>query len=83
MLPEIKVKLNIDKVKNHEWKILDLKNCGLTEIPIEIFSYPNIISIDLSNDPFCEERFKNRIEVVHELIPEFKFYVFRYTWCYF
>nr|WP_294897166.1 COR domain-containing protein [uncultured Pedobacter sp.] len=72
MLPEEKIKVNLDKVKSHGWQILDLKNCGLTEIPSEIFNYPSIISIDLSNDLFCEEKFKNRIELVPDEIIKFK-----------
>jgi len=72
MLPEKKLRENLDKVKNHDWQVIDLKNCGLTEFPTELFNYPNIISIDLSNDTFCEEKFKNRIEIIPPEIVKLK-----------
>ncbi|MDB5009200.1 MAG: Protein flightless like protein [Mucilaginibacter sp.] len=67
-----KVRENLDKVKDHGWQVLDLKNCGLTEIPEEIFAYKDIISLDLSNDLFCEEKNKNRIEHIPNTIQSLK-----------
>jgi len=67
-----KVRDRLDKVKNHGWQVLDLKNCGLTEIPEEIFSFTDLVSIDLSNDFYCEEKLKNRIENISDNISFLK-----------
>lgn len=72
MLQSKKIRENLDKVKLHGWQILDLKNCGLTEFPEEIFDYPSIVSIDLSNDPFSDEDKKNRIENLPQSITKLK-----------
>ncbi len=64
-----KVRERIAYVKNNGWQVLDLKNCGLTEIPHELFSYPHLISIDLSNDDFCDVKSKN---VIREIPSDIK-----------
>lgn len=68
MIFEKKVKNKIDTAKKGEWGLLELKNCGLTEIPNDIFEMPYITSLDFSNDAFCEERFKNKITQIPEQI---------------
>ena len=64
MKDEKKIKERIDNVRLHDWQILDLKNCGLDEIPDEIFDFRDLTIIDLSNDPYCDEGYKNNIEVI-------------------
>eukprot|EP01038_Epipyxis_sp_PR26KG_P004020 gene4020-5750_t len=63
-----KVKERLDQVRIHGWQRLDLKNCGLTEIPSEVFDFSEVVTIDLSNDSFCDEDFRNKIEVVPDRI---------------
>ena len=46
MLVAKKIQAALDNVRNHGWGILDLKNCGLVEIPNEIFEYENLVNID-------------------------------------
>jgi len=58
----------IQNVKEHEWDIVNLKNCGLTEIPKELFNYPNLVSIDLSNTEYCEDRYRNQITEIPDEI---------------
>jgi small GTP-binding protein len=59
-----KVKDRLDNVKNHGWTSIELRNCGLTEFPAELFNYPELITIDLSNDSFCEEKHRNKISEI-------------------
>ena len=51
---------------------LDLKNCGLERIPEEIFNYPEITVIDLSNDNFCEDERRNKITEIPDEIYKLK-----------
>ncbi len=67
-----KIRQNLDNVKNYGWQTLDLKNCGLKAIPREIFNYTELVSIDLSNDLFCDEEHKNKIKVVPPEISKLK-----------
>ena len=67
-----KVREQLDLVKNHGWQTIDLKNCGLTEIPEELFNYSDLVTIDLSNDSFCDANRKNRIGVVPDTIAKLK-----------
>lgn len=67
-----KIRERLDNVKIHGWGVLELKNCGLKEIPAEIFEYPHLRTINLSNDPFCEDEMKNKIEVVPDRISQLK-----------
>ncbi len=69
---EAKIKTRLDNVKNHSWGLLDLRNCGLTEIPKEIFDYINLINIDLSNDSYCDEQSKNKITIIPDEIVSLK-----------
>ncbi|MBV4359116.1 COR domain-containing protein [Pinibacter aurantiacus] len=68
MVLEKKIKAKIDTVKKGEWGLLELRNCGLTEIPEEIFEMPYLTSIDFSNDDFCEEQNKNKIKELPDKI---------------
>ena len=52
---QTKIRENLSRIKDYGWQVLDLKNCGLTEIPITIFSCSDLITIDLSNDLYCDE----------------------------
>jgi len=56
-----KIKTSLDNVKNHGWGLVDLRNCGLKEIPAELFNYPDIVNLDFGNDPYCPEDMKNNI----------------------
>jgi len=67
-----KVRKRLDNVKNHGWQVLDLKNCGLNKFPDEIFNYPDIKTIDLSNDSYCDENMKNTLKVIPESISKLR-----------
>lgn len=69
---EKRIRERLDMVKNFGWQILELKNCGLSEIPPEIFNYSELITIDLSNDSFCDEEHKNIIKTVPDEISNLK-----------
>ena len=55
-----KARERLDRVKNLGWQTLDLKNCGLTSIPEEIFNYTDLVTIDFSNDSFCDDDQKKK-----------------------
>lgn len=69
---ENRIRERLDNVKIHGWQTLDLKNCGLKEIPEEIFDYIDLRVIDLSNDPYCDEDDKNKIESIPSGISKLK-----------
>ena len=69
---EKRVRERLDQVKNYGWQTLDLKNCGLTEIPTEIFNYADLVILDLSNDSYCDESMKNVISSVPDEISNLK-----------
>ena len=63
-----KVKDTLKNVTQFGWQVVNLRNCGLTQIPKELFEYPEIITIDLGNDDYIEEDRRNQInEVPSEL----------------
>lgn len=72
MIVTKKIRERLDQVKNHGWQTLDLRNCGLSEIPSEIFDYTDLVTIDLSNDSFCDELHKNKIKIVPSEIIKLK-----------
>lgn len=63
-----KVNERLENVRRHGWQRLDLRNCGLELIPKEIFRFKNLVSIDLSNDPFCDEENRNKIKSIPDEI---------------
>lgn len=67
-----KIREHLDQVKIHGWQTLDLKNCGLQKIPLEIYNYADLSSIDLSNDIYCDEEYKNRIKHVPDDIANLR-----------
>lgn len=67
---ETKVRAKLNTIKRGQWGLVELRNCGLTEIPAEIFEMPYITSIDLSNDDFCEERYRNKIREIPDQINQ-------------
>lgn len=69
---EKKIKERIDNVKLHGWQTLDLRNCGLSEIPAEVYNYTDLVTIDFSNDSFCDEPRRNKIKIVPNDISKLK-----------
>lgn len=71
MTEHSKINKNLENVIKYGWNRLDLRNCGLAEIPKEIFdSCQDLCSIDLSNDEFSET--KNTITLIPEDIKKLK-----------
>jgi internalin A len=67
-----KIRRTLNNVKNFGWQNVDLRNCGLDEIPKEIFDCPNIVTLDLGNDSYVEITQQNRILQVPEDIIKLK-----------
>lgn len=67
-----KVRNRLDMIKNHSWGLLDLRNCGLTEIPEEVFDYDCLVNIDFGNDSYSDEQTRNKIKVVPDDIARLK-----------
>jgi internalin A len=67
-----KIREQISRIKDYGWQILDLKNCALTEIPATVFECPDLITIDLSNDIFCNEEQRNKIKRIPDQISSLK-----------
>ncbi len=67
-----KIAKALNNVIVHGWQVVDLKNCGLTEIPEELFAHPEIVSIDLSNSPFTDEKDKNKISFIPDEISNIR-----------
>lgn len=66
-----KINRNLNYVINHGWNRLDLRNCGLSEIPPDVFDKcPEIMFIDLGNDDYSET--KNKITKIPEEIKNLK-----------
>jgi internalin A len=69
---EAKVRSKLTTVQKGQWGLLELRNCGLTEIPSEIFKMDYLTVIDFSNDDFCEERYRNKIKIIPDEIEQLK-----------
>lgn len=68
MIAEQKVRRNLTNAIQHGWGVLNLRNCGLKEIPKVIFrECPDLVTIDLGNDDYSDN--KNEIT---EIPPEIK-----------
>lgn len=68
---ENRIKKQLDNVINHGWTRLELRNCGLTEIPSEIFERcDELVAIDLGNDDYSET--KNNITQIPKSIVKLK-----------
>lgn len=67
-----KLKDAIENVTKHGWQVVNLRNCGLTHIPEELFQFESIVSLDLGNDEFIDEHNANRITEIPDQISNFK-----------
>ncbi len=67
-----KVENTLNNVKEHGWQVVNLRNCGLTQFPQELFYHPDIVTIDLGNDEFTEEENRNRISNIPDDIGKIK-----------
>lgn len=61
MKNERKIKEALKRVTEYGWGHVDLRNCGLTEIPKVLYNYPEIVRIDLGNSHYSEQSTLNRI----------------------
>ncbi len=66
------VRRKLETVKKHNWGLLELRNCGLTEIPKEVFDCEDLVNLDLGNDDFCDDSLKNKIKVIPNDIANLK-----------
>lgn len=67
-----KVNDQLKDVREKGAQRLNLRNCGLTEIPSEVWQYNDLVIIDLSNDSFCDEEMRNKIKIVPDQIGQLK-----------
>lgn len=67
-----KVKSKIDHALKYELGLLELRNCGLTEIPKEIFDCENLVNLNFGNDDYCLPEMRNRIKVIPPEISKLK-----------
>lgn len=63
-----KVRAKIEYAKKHEMGLLELRNCGLTEFPLEILECNHLININMGNDEFCLPEMQNKIEFIPDEI---------------
>lgn len=69
---EKKIKVALDNVINHGWGIVDLRNCGLKEIPPALFDYPELVLLNFGNDLYCPEDMRNKISEIPAEISKLK-----------
>lgn len=67
-----KVKKQIINFREHGWTSLDFRNCGLTEIPLELFENPDIVFLDFGNDLGIDEKYQNKITEIPDDIGKIK-----------
>lgn len=72
MRNEKKIKEALRRVVEHGWGHVDLKNCGLTEIPEVLFNYPQIVRIDLGNSYHSDQMTLNSIKNIPSDIQNIK-----------
>ncbi|MBL7813117.1 MAG: hypothetical protein JNL57_12920 [Bacteroidetes bacterium] len=67
-----RVQDRIKEVKKGQWSILKLRNCGLDEIPPEVFTFKWLKILDIGNDDFCTPEMRNRITSIPDEISNLK-----------
>ncbi|MDR1500907.1 MAG: hypothetical protein LBT43_00435 [Prevotella sp.] len=72
MINTDKVAKQIDLVKAHGWQTLNLRNCGLLEIPSEIYNFTELVLLDIGNDNYCAEEDKNKVKIIPDDIKKMK-----------
>lgn len=72
MSAKTKLEENLKKVRENGWQTLNLRNCGLTEIPSEVFNYPHLVNIDLSTDGYADDEYRNKITLIPDEIGRLK-----------
>ena len=65
-----KIENTIKNVTIHGWGVVDLRNCGLTEIPKILYNYPDIVFIDISNTSCYDDESNNRITEIPDDIAK-------------
>src|SRR5215217_4579862 len=63
---------NIQKVLDYGWQTLDLSDCGLTEIPEEVYNFDNLVTLKLDNDPYSDSQTRNKISEISPKIGNLK-----------
>lgn len=59
-----KIKKTLSNIIDYKWGVADFKNCGLTEIPKELYNCPHLVNIDFSNSDYALEQDRNKITEV-------------------
>lgn len=67
-----KIQEALRRVKVHGWGVIDLRDCGLTKIPEELYNYPEIVAIDLGNSEFTDQVRRNKIKEIPQDIVKIK-----------
>lgn len=67
-----KLQSRLKEALEHSLQRLDLSDCGLTEIPNEVFRLKGLVYLNLSSDSSSDEVFQNKIEVLPSELSELK-----------
>jgi len=67
-----KAERKIQYVKTHGWQTLDLSDCGLSEIPEEVYSFTELVTLKLDNDAHGDEITRNKIVTLSPKIANLK-----------
>lgn len=67
-----KAQKRIANVTQYGWQILDLSDCGLTEIPEVVYNFTDLVSLKLDNDIHGDESTRNKISAISPKISNLK-----------
>jgi internalin A len=67
-----KARKNIEMVKQHGWQVLDLSDCGLTQIPEEVYTFSDLKTLKFDNTIEGDEKIKNKIKEISPAISNLK-----------
>jgi internalin A len=69
---ESKLEKRLKEALEYNLQRLDLSDCGLNEIPEQVFNLKGLVFLNLSSDPNSDEVFRNKIEVLPSRLTELK-----------
>jgi internalin A len=69
---ESKLEKRLKEALEYNLQRLDLSDCGLNEIPEQVFNLKGLVYLNLSSDSNSDEVFRNKIEVLPSRLTELK-----------